>query len=240
MRAPSWCATAPVRSPSPASWAGRDRRSSEKTDGHILLEGAAWNFINIRKTARAQNLPSEASYRFSRGVHPAMAERGVRRGLELMQAWAGGKVTPGLVDEYPLPPKDPTVEITSRDVQRWLGITLPLEQIRSMLERLEFTCKPSGTDGLLVTAPDHRLDIGEGIAGKADVIEEIARIYGYENIPEARIADELPPQLGNPALDKEQRIRDLLVNQGLQEIISYRLTTPERENRRLSPDISAG
>ena len=74
------------------------------------------------------------------------------------------------------------------------------------------------------------------MAGKADVIEEIARIYGYENIPETRMADELPPQLGNPALDKEQRIRDLLVNQGLQEIISYRMTTPERENRRLSPD----
>ena len=61
----------------------------------ILLEGAAWNFINIRKTAAAQNLPSEASYRFSRGVHPAMAGRGVRRGLELMQAWADGTVAAG-------------------------------------------------------------------------------------------------------------------------------------------------
>ena len=214
---------------------GAESEVSEKTTS-ILLEGAAWNFINIRKTARAQNLPSEASYRFSRGVHPAMAERGVRRGLELMQAWAGGKVTPGLVDEYPLPPKDPTVEITSRDVQRWLGINLSLEQIQSILERLEFTCKSSVSGSLLVTAPDHRLDIGEGTAGKADIIEEVARIYGYENIPEARIADELPPQLGNPALDKEQYIRDLLVDQGLQEIVSYRWTTPERENRRLSPN----
>jgi phenylalanyl-tRNA synthetase beta chain len=207
-----------------------------RSTANILLEGAAWNFINIRKTARAQNLPSEASYRFSRGVHPAMAGRGVRRGLELMQAWAGGTVTPGLVDAYPLPPNDPTVEITPQDVRRWLGITLPLEQIRSMLERLEFTCQPSGQESLLVTAPDHRLDIGEGLAGKADVIEEVARIHGYDNIPEARIADELPPQLGNPNLDKEQRIRDLLVTQGLQEIVSYRWTTPERENRRLSPD----
>ena len=207
-----------------------------KSTTNILLEGAAWNFINIRRTARAQNLPSEASYRFSRGVHPAMAGRGVRRGLELMQAWAGGTVSPGLVDEYPLPPKAPTVEITSQDVQRWLGIALSLEQIRSMLERLEFTCKSSDSDSLVVTAPDHRLDIGQGIAGKADIIEEIARIYGYENIPEARIADELPPQLGNPALDKEQRIRDLLVDQGLQEIVSYRWTTPEREGRHLSPN----
>ena len=214
---------------------GAESEISQKTT-NILLEGAAWNFINIRKTARAQSLPSEASYRFARGVHPAMAGHGVRRGLELMQTWAGGVVAPGLVDEYPLPPKDPTVEITPRDVQRWLGIELSREQIRSMLERLEFTCKSFGMDGLLVTSPDHRLDIGEGIAGKADIIEEIARIHGYENIPEARIADELPPQLGNPSLDKEQRIRDLLVNEGLQEIVSYRLTTSERENRRLSPD----
>ncbi|HEX7434337.1 MAG TPA: phenylalanine--tRNA ligase subunit beta, partial [Anaerolineaceae bacterium] len=202
----------------------------------ILLEGAAWNFINIRKTARSQSLPSEASYRFSRGVHPAMSERGVRRGLELMQAWADGKIVPGLVDEYPLPPKDPTVEISPADVQRWLGIRLSLEQIQSMLERLEFICKRSSADRLLVTVPDHRLDIGDGIAGKADIIEEIARIYGYDAIPEARIADELPPQLGNPTLDNEERIRDLLVNQGLQESVSYRWTTPERENRRLSPD----
>jgi phenylalanyl-tRNA synthetase beta chain len=214
---------------------GVESEVSQKTNA-ILLEGAAWNFINIRKTARAQSLPSEASYRFSRGVHPAMAARGVRRGLELMQAWAGGSVTPGLVDEYPLPPTDPTVEITSQDVRRWLGIELTLEQIRTMLERLEFTCKSAGSDRLLVTAPDHRLDIGAGIVGKADIIEEIARIHGYDNIPEARIADELPPQFGNPALDKEQRLRDLLVNQGLQEIVSYRWTTPERENRRLAPD----
>jgi phenylalanyl-tRNA synthetase beta chain len=224
---------------------GAETEVSEKTTA-ILLEGAAWNFINIRKTARTQNLPSEASYRFSRGVHPAMAGRGVRRGLELMQAWAGGTITPGLVDEYPLPQRDPTVTITSQDVKRWLGITLSSEEIIRLLTALGFRCSRNIMNiglGLVnlpelidVTAPDHRLDIGEGVAGKADVIEEIARIYGYEKIPETRIADELPPQLGNPGLDKEERIRDLLVNQGLQEIISYRWTTSERENRRLSPD----
>jgi phenylalanyl-tRNA synthetase beta chain len=75
------------------------------------------------------------------------------------------------------------------------------------------------------------------VTGKADVIEEIARIHGYDNIPETRMADELPPQLGNPLLDKEERLRDLLVSLGLQEVINYRLTTPEREVRRL-PAVS--
>jgi len=214
---------------------GQESEVSDKTR-NILLEGAAWNFINIRKTARTHALHSEASYRFARGVHPAMAERGVRRGLELMQAWANGKVTPGLVDAYPLPPKDPTIEITPADVKRWLGIEVSIKQMKSMLERLEFICTLKAKQCLLVTVPDHRIDIGEGINGKADIVEEIARVYGYDNIPETRMADELPPQLGNPVLDKEERVRDLLVTQGLQEIVSYRFTTPERELRCLRPD----
>jgi phenylalanyl-tRNA synthetase beta chain len=214
---------------------GRESEVSATTR-NILLEGAAWNFINIRKTARAQNLPSEASYRFSRGVHPAMAERGVLAGLERMRQWAGGTVASGLVDAYPLPPKASTIEITAADVKRWLGIEIPLEEMRTYLERLEFHCEQTTGDGLRVTVPDHRLDIGEGMTGVADLVEEIARIHGYDRIPETRMADALPPQQGNPRLEKEERVRDLLVVQGLQEIISYRLTTPEREARRLRPD----
>jgi phenylalanyl-tRNA synthetase beta chain len=216
---------------------GAESEVNEKTV-NILLEGAAWNFINIRKTAGAQNLPSEASYRFSRGVHPAMAARGVRRGLDLMQAWADGEIAPGLVDVYPLPPAQPEIQIGPGDVKRWLGIELSAEDIAGLLRRLEFQVTISG-DTVMVVAPDHRLDIGEGVTGKADVIEEIARIYGYDRIPETRMADQLPPQIGNPLLEKEERVRDLLVVQGLQEIVSYRLSTPEREARRL-PAGSAG
>ena len=213
---------------------GAESEVSAKTT-NILLEGAAWNFINIRKTAAAQNLPSEASYRFSRGVHPAMAGRGVRRGLELMQAWADGTVAAGLVDVYPLPPARPEIQVTPRDVKRWLGIDLSAEDIAGLLRRLEFKVSVSA-ETVSAVAPDHRLDIGEGDTGKADVIEEIARIHGYDRIPETRMADQLPPQIGNPLLEKEERVRDRLVVEGLQEIISYRLTTPGREARRIPAD----
>ena len=91
---------------------GQELEISERTTA-ILLEGAAWNNINIRRTVAAQKLQSEAAYRFSRGVHPAQAERGVRRALKLMQQLAGGVISPGLVDNYPLPPADPAVEITA-------------------------------------------------------------------------------------------------------------------------------
>ena len=214
---------------------GQESEVSDKTS-NVLLEGAAWNFINIRNTTRTYSLNSEAAYRFSRGVHPAMAERGVRRGLELMKAWANGKVAPGLVDAYPLPLRDPTIEIAPADVKRWLGVEISIDQMRSSLERLEFNCTLKDKKTLLVTVPDHRMDIGPGVTGKADIVEEIARVYGYDNIPETRMSDELPPQLGNSSLDKEERVRDLLVSQGLQEVISYRLTTTAREARLLPPN----
>jgi len=205
-----------------------------ETTRNVLLEGAAWNYINIRKTVAAQRLPSEAAYRFSRGVHPAMAARGVRRGLELMRQWSGGVVDQGLVDEYPLPPADPTVTITPADAERWLGVRLPAQEMAEILTRLEFKVEIEG-DRLRATTPDHRLDIGEGIVGVADLMEEVARIYGYDRIPETRLRDELPPQLGNPRLEKEERVRDLLVSLGLQEVITYRMTSPQREARRLQP-----
>ena len=206
---------------------------SEVTDQtkNILLEGAAWNFINIRKTAQQHNLPSEASFRFSRGVHPSLAEVGVRRGLQLMAAWSGGKVAPGLVDEYPLQLKDSVVDVTPQDAKRLLGIDLTVEKIAELLTHLEFKCEIITNNQLRVTAPSHRMDIGEGVVGLADVLEEVARSYGFDNIPETHMSDSLPPQIGNPVHEWEERVRDILVSLGVQEVVSYRLTSPERESR---------
>jgi phenylalanyl-tRNA synthetase beta chain len=201
-----------------------------KSTTSILLEGAAWNFINIRKTAKQHNLPSEASFRFSRGVHPALAEQGVRRGLQLMAEWSGGEIAPGLVDAYPLKPKDPIITVTPKDVKRWIGIDLSVQEIAELLTRLEFECTIEN-DCVDARTPPHRLDIGEGIVGLADVIEEVARSYGYDRIPETRMADALPPQVGNPIHEWEEHVRDILVNLGIQEVVSYRLTSPEREGR---------
>lgn len=216
---------------------GAESEVSENTC-NVLLEGAAWNYINIRRTLSAQRMSSEAAYRFSRGVHPAMAERGVRRGLELMRRWAGGIVPRGLVDNYPLPPSDPTIEITPGDVRRLIGIDLSANEIADILHRLEFAVKVE-SQTVYATTPDHRLDIGEGVIGKADLMEEIARIYGYDRIPETRMADALPPQRDNPTLDFEEHMRDLLVDLGLQEVITYRMTSPEREARIFPKEITS-
>jgi len=208
---------------------GLESEITENTH-NILLEGATWNFINIRKASASLKLQSEAAYRFSRGVHPALALEGVLNCMQRMVEWGGGEIAPGLVDNYAQPYHDPTVCIREADIIRHLGIEIPLEEAARLLQRLEFECRIEG-DQLLAKAPPIRLDIGEGIVGLADVIEEIARHYGYERIPSRRMQDTLPEQKGNPALEQEMRIQDVLVNLGLQEVITYRMTTPEKEKK---------
>ena len=205
---------------------------SEVTEStrNVLLEAAAWNFINTRRTAFGHNLHSEASFRFSRGVHPGMTYPGLKRGLQYMAEWGGGRVAPGFVDEYPLPSQDPAVVVTPQDVKRLLGIELSTQEIADLLGRIEFECKIED-EKVIAQTPPIRMDIGEGVIGLADVLEEIARLYGYDNIPETRMSDELPPQVGNPVNEWEERLRDQLADLGLQEVVSYRMTHPDRETR---------
>jgi phenylalanyl-tRNA synthetase beta chain len=217
---------------------GAETEIGEQTT-HILLEGAAWNLINIRQTLAAQKLTSEAAYRFSRGVHPAMAERGVRRGLALMHELGGGMVAEGLLDAYPLHPRQSVVTLTSADVERSLGMRLEPATFGDILRRLQFTVEVQ-EDAVRAIAPDHRLDIGEGSVGKADLIEEIARVHGYARIPETQMADRLPAQRNNPSLDGEEQVRDLLAGLGLQEVVTYRMTSPERERRLLPVRAQSG
>lgn len=203
----------------------------------VLLEGAHWNYINLRKSLRYLQLHSEASYRFSRNMHPEQSMRGVSRGLEYMRLWSGGTIEQGLIDEYPLPVTDPSVTISSHDVRRSLGIELSVAEIADMLSRLEFKTEVKG-EAVLVTTPDHRRDIDDDpIIARADLMEEVARIYGYENIPETRMADMLPTQRANHGLLFEENVKDILVSLGLHEVITYRMTNTEREARILPPGV---
>lgn len=207
---------------------------SEITDSTrtILLEGASWNFIHTRRTVTSQKLQSEAGYRFSRNIHPALAKLGVELCLSRIAEWSGGQIAVGLVDAYPKPHVDPALEISAEDIKHLIGISLTLEEISDLLTRLEFGCRIED-DHVCVQCPPHRMDIGEGIIGKADLMEEITRLYGYDRIPSSRIADALPPQRVNVQDDFERSIKNALINIGLQETINYRLTSPEEEMRML-------
>lgn len=205
---------------------------------NVLLEGASWNFINVRKTLSKLKINSEAAYRFSRGVHPALAEVAVRLCLKRMGEWGGGVIAEGLIDNYPNPPEDPIVEISKRWVNASLGTQISMEQIVEILQRLDFEC---AVDGDLITAktPPHRLDIHSGIIGKADLLEEISRIYGYDKIPTRPLDQPLPGQQMGEEMVMEENLRDLLVTLGLQELVTYRMTSPEREARRFPAGYEA-
>ncbi len=198
---------------------------------NILLEGAAWNFINIRKTAKQHNLPSEASFRFSRGVHPAMAEQGVRRGLQLMAAWSGGKVAPGLVDEYPLKPVDPTVTVTTKDVKRWIGIDLTAQKIAELLSHLEFECV---VDGRLRSMPGRRLTgwiLARGSSGSRTWSRRWRAVTAMTTSPKR--AWPMPCRRRSAIRSSSGRSASVTSwsDLGLQEVVTYRLTSPERESR---------
>ena len=213
---------------------------SEVTDTttNVLLEGASWNFVNTRRTVFSQRLNSEAAYRFARGVHPALAELGVRVGLDRMAMWSGGEIAAGLVDEHPQKENDPVVNITHTEIARRLGMEISPERIISFLKGLEFGVALEG-DTFTIQTPPHRLDIHPGVIGKADIVEEIARMVGFDNIPPTRLAELMPPIHPQPLADAEEKLRDTLVRLGLQEIITYRLTEPSAETRLIPPGSDA-
>ena len=210
---------------------GESQVSPATTD--ILLEVASWDLINIRRSVHAQQLQSsQAGYRFSRGVHPAVAPQANRRAAELIRELGGGHITQELVDEYPRPFQPVVVELPLAEIERNLGITIHPDEVVRILTELDFGVKKKGKT-LHVTVPEHRLDIGVGAVGISDLVEEIARIYGFERIPETQISDTTPPQHSNLALETEEHVRNILVNLGLQEVITYRLSSPELEQRTL-------
>jgi phenylalanyl-tRNA synthetase beta chain len=192
----------------------------------VLLESANFDFLTIRRTVKALNLPSEASTRFSRGIHPELVRPATGRALELMRQHAGATVCRGVVDAYPAPLAPCVIDLKLSEVRRVLGMDLPAEECTRILRALEFKVEPLGADALRATVPPHRLDIQEG---PADLIEDLVRLHGYDKLPATLLADALPPQTGDEALAFEEKVRDRLVSAGLQEVITYALTRPERE-----------
>ncbi len=220
----------------------------KETTRNVALEGANWNPANIRQTSRSLfNTASEAAKRFERSVDIELTTLGVLRGIQLMQELAGGTVAEGMIDIYPTPVSPHVIELPLAEVPRLLGITIPKDEVVRMLEALEFEVaelRPDGSyqfrsdnsqytiivsetqptpDILMVRVPTYRNDV----TIKADLVEEIARMYGYDKIPEKRLRGELPPQVPNLHWLFEDRLRDIMTGCGLNEIITYPIVSLE-------------
>jgi phenylalanyl-tRNA synthetase beta chain len=197
---------------------GFESEVTERTK-NILLEAASFNNINNRRTSQALKLSSEASARFGRGVPASLTVPAAKRATELMRQLGGGTIAKGVADVYPVRQEKKVVEISTREVERITGIGIGDEGIMEVLESLDFRCEKRG-DVISATVPDHRLDISL----PADLVEEVARIYGYDRIPTTLMGDELPPQGRNESLEKEESVRDVMAGCGLQEVITYSIT----------------
>jgi phenylalanyl-tRNA synthetase beta chain len=193
---------------------------------NILLESANFDFLSIRRTMKAVNLISEASVRFSKGIHPELVLPALERAAELMRLHAGGTLAEGVVDNYPAPLPPQVVTMSMGEVERLLGTTFTIDEAMGTLRSLQYDVEQIGPDVLRATVPPHRLDVQ---AGAADLIEDLARIHGYDRLPATLLADRLPRQQTNVPLVFEERVRDLLVSMGLQEVVTYGLTAPARE-----------
>jgi phenylalanyl-tRNA synthetase beta chain len=197
---------------------------------HVLLESANFNFINIRRTSQQFRLSSEAAQRFGRGIDSELTLPALVRAGRLMEDLGGGTLHAEIADTYPQPPRPRTIRLRPAEVSRSLGMDFRTDDIARMLSALEFTCVPHTQNDdtyLEVGVPSYRLDVS--IA--ADLIEEIARLHGYDNIPLTLINDVLPPQRSQPVLQGLEQTRDILVGCGLTEIISYALTSLDSINR---------
>ena len=224
---------------------GQESEVGESTT-NILLESATFAGINNRRTAAQLKLPSEASYRFARGIPATLNPSAARHAAELMRQYAGGRIVPGMVDAYPVEQQTPVVYTTVSDMRRLLGLVVTTDQIVDALQRLDFTVaqvdavrsdapvdatfalhRDEGEPLIEAVPPWHRLDI----AIPADLTEEVARVIGYEHVGTTLLDDLLPRQRRNDLFNTEENIRDILMGLGLQENINHPLTTPENHEK---------
>jgi phenylalanyl-tRNA synthetase beta chain len=186
--------------------------STEVTDAtrSILIEAANWHPPSIMHTSRRLGLRSEASSRFERGVDPNLSELATRRTAELIQATGGGQIHAGVVDTYPTVLQPWTVEVSARELARLLGPTPDLEASSRLLERLGFGVSIDGSTAA-VEVPTRRADVTR----PADVVEEVARLYGYDEF-EDKVRRGFSGHL-TPGQEMERKVRHTMVGAGYYE-----------------------
>lgn len=193
----------------------------------ILLEAARFDPVSIRRTSTRLALRSEASSRFERGLSPELAMEAARRATKLFVELAGGTARAGYVDTYPVPEQLPEVTITRHRLDTLIGVSVPTTEVVGILETLGFdvleTDQGQAQGAFRVRAPWWRTDI----AIADDLAEEVVRLAGYDRLPAAGIVGAIPDWEPAPLRALRDRVVDALVDAGLQETITYSLTTDE-------------
>ena len=202
---------------------GKDSGVTENTQA-IFLESAYFNPVSIRKTAKRHTLSTDASFRFERGIDPNITEYALKRAALLIQEVAGGEITSDITDIYPKKIEDFQVFLNFNNVTKIIGEEIPKETIKKILVSLEMKINNITDAGIGLIIPAYRVDVQREI----DVIEDILRVYGYNNIA---IPKKLNATIANSSRTEEYKVQNIIANQlcalGFNEMMANSLTTPD-------------
>ncbi|MFT5847742.1 phenylalanine--tRNA ligase subunit beta [Psychroserpens sp.] len=190
----------------------------------IFLESAYFNPISIRKTAKRHALNTDASFRFERGIDPNITDYALKRAALLIVEIAGGEISSDLIDSYPKKIEDFQVRLSFENAAKLIGQEIPKETIKRILSSLDIKVNNVTETGLGLTVPAYRNDVQR----EADVIEEILRVYGYNNIA---TTEKLNASISNTSKFEDYKLQNVagnqLTSQGFFEILSNSLTSPK-------------
>lgn len=204
----------------------------------VFLESAYFNPVSVRKTAKRHGFKTDASFRFERGTDPDMTVLALKRAALLIAELAGGRISTQVADSYPNPVQPFAFDVRYAEIRRLIGKAIPDAQIKDIIEALGITVVNEADGVLNVQVPPYKVDVTREV----DIIEEVLRIYGYNNI---EIDKKITASLNtSPKPDREvvqNQVADLLIGNGFREILSNSLTKldyvddPERAVRILNP-----
>ncbi len=194
---------------------GKDTAVDENTK-NIIFESANFQGSGIRKTSQRLKLASESSYRFEREIDPELTIKAVEMAVKLTKELANGNVNEEIIDVYPNPVKAGEIKFDFSRIEKLVGIEIEKEEVKEILQSLQFEVFESGGK-LKVAIPTFRIDVEK----VNDIIEEIARIYGYENIPELNALIEMKSVAQNKDLEMEKTVKEIFEGMGFAEVYNY-------------------
>jgi phenylalanyl-tRNA synthetase beta chain len=202
---------------------GKDSGITEKTS-NIFLESAYFNPVSIRKTAKRHGLSTDASFRFERGIDPSITEYALKRAAMLIREIAGGEITSDIIDLYPKKIEDFPVKFNFNNATKIIGQDLPKETIKKILASLDIKINSVSETNLGLVIPSYRVDVQREI----DVIEEILRVYGYNNIG---FTKKINASVAYASRTEDYKVQNIIASQlnslGFHEMMANSLTTPE-------------
>ena len=198
----------------------------------IFLESAYFNPSSIRRSARRLAMPTDAAFRFERGIDPEGVIRALNRAAQLIALFSGGAVCKNYIDSYPQKIQAvQNIPLRLDRIREIVGMAIASEDVMRILKSLDMTVLDEGGGKYLVTPPTFRVDIEREI----DLVEEVVRLYGYDRVPVTIPAVSVKEMDVIPRLALEERIRQLLTGSGYSEIINYSFTTPASADGLLLP-----